>query len=46
MWRKFVALKTFGDGNCCFRAASFVLFGNEEQLRVRTIVEPAKQDLF
>lgn len=36
-----VALKTFGDGNCCFKAVSLMLFGNEEhrlQPRVRTIL--------
>ena len=26
-YAEFVSLKTFGDGNCCFRAASLMLFG-------------------
>ena len=46
---EFVALKTFGDGNCCFRAASLMLFGNELyhlELRVRTIVELAKHSFY
>ena len=37
---EFVALKTFGEGNCCFRAASLLLFGNELnhlELRVRLL---------
>ena len=27
---EFVALKTFGDGNCCFGAASVMLSGTEQ----------------
>ena len=48
-YAEFVALKTFGDGNCCFRAASLMLFGTEQnqlELRVRTIVELAKYIFF
>ena len=29
-YAEFVALKTFGDGNCCFRAASLTLLGTEQ----------------
>ena len=46
---EFVALKTFGDGNCCFRAASLLLFGTEQchvELRARIIVELAKYSLY
>ena len=46
---EFVAVKTVGDGNCCFRAASLLLFGTEQyhlELRVRTIVELAKYSFY
>ena len=46
---EFVALKTFRDGNCCFRAASLMLFGIEQnhlELRVHTIVERTKYSFF
>ena len=29
-YTEFVALKIFADGNCCFRAASLMLFGTEQ----------------
>ena len=48
-YAEFVALKTFGDGNCCFRAASLMLLGTEQnhlEIRVHTIVELAKYSLF
>ena len=48
-YAELVALKTFGDGNCCFRAASPMLFGTEQNylaFRVRTIVELAKYSFF
>ena len=38
-YAEFVTLKTFGDGNRCFRAALLMLFGTEQnhsELRVRT----------
>ena len=38
---EFVALKTFRDGNCCFRAALLMLFEIEQnhlELRVRTML--------
>ena len=44
-YAEFVALKTFGDGNCCFRAASKMLFRAEQnhlEIRVCTILELAK----
>ena len=46
---EFIGLKTFGDGNRCFRATSLMLFGNELshlELRVRTIVELAKHGFY
>ena len=46
---EFVALNTRGDGNCCFRAASILFFGNEErhlEIRVRTIIELALHSFF
>ena len=49
MYRSFVAVKTVGDGNCCFRAASLLLFGTEQyylELQVRTIVELAKYSFY
>lgn len=44
-----VALKTTGDGNCCYRAVSLVLCGTESmhtELRVRTIIELALHSFF
>ena len=41
-YAEFVALKTFGDGKCCFRAASLMLFWTEQnhlEIRVCTILE-------
>jgi len=46
---EFVALKTRGDGNCCFRAASILFFGSEErhlEIRVRTIIILALHSFF
>ena len=43
------ALKTTGDGNCFFRAASILAFGHEnkhEEMRVRIVVELAANDEF
>lgn len=45
----YVALKTTGDGNCLFRAASVLAFGDEskhEEMRVRTVVELACNSSF
>ncbi|XP_067049587.1 uncharacterized protein [Acropora muricata] len=43
------ALKTTGDGNCFFRAASILAFGHEgkhEEMRLRTVVELATNSEF
>ena len=45
----YVALRTTGDGNCLFRAASMLAFGDEnrhEEMRVRTVVELACNSSF
>ena len=47
--REFVAVQTRGDGNSCFRAASFLLFGTNVshlELRLRTVCELALHSLF
>ena len=41
---EYVALRTYGDGNCLFRAASILAFDDENkhpEMRVRTLVELA-----
>ena len=46
--REFVAVQTRGDGNSCFRAASFLLFGtnvNHLGLRLRTVCELVTQPM-
>ena len=46
---EFVALITCGDGNCCFRAASILIFGKEDlynELRIRTVVELALHSFY
>lgn len=47
--REYLALKTTGDGNCLFRAASILAFGHEgkhEEMRLRTTVELATNSTF
>ena len=43
------ALKTIGDGNCFYRAASVLAFGhqhNHEEMRLRIVVELATNSAF
>ena len=43
-----LAIRTTGDGNCCFRTAS-ILCGRQDrniELRVRTVIELAKHSVF
>ncbi|XP_068700046.1 uncharacterized protein [Montipora foliosa] len=45
----YLALKTTGDGNCFFRAASILAFGHQgkhEEMRLRTVVELATNSEF